>query len=405
METSLVQQTYAFNEKLSKFHTKYFIRWDDNKREFVCDKTRKLCYIPWWISSFGGSLLFFITLFYQIVMQLVLKRVAMDLQMLSVSLLLAIDQLLSTGLNISLISTGKLMTQYYNEITHFHGNYFNSWSSYQEINGKIIRAHITNLIKGEKCDKVGLACLYIVVVLRSIPTSYLFTVVLFAKEPITFTAVDLASKADLNLISRIIVRIIAMFWGYLVMLELTRTLRIVLPFIIGATFMNHTLLIDINRAALSQRVKYYNELYWIHNHHEESAGWIVAIIMGVGYLISVLTGAISILGWKVLPITSYWLFPATWTIAIGVTLVALPFAAVSYEASVGVKRDLQWELCKMKSGAHRKYTKLKMKSLPPLGFMCGSFGVLTNGAKTGYFWAILKYTVDLLLLMTSFRRK
>jgi len=140
MEGSLIQQAYILNEKLSKFHTKFFIRWDNSQRAFICESTKKLSYIPWFISTFGGSFLFYTTLAYQIIMQLVLHQVGKDKQMLSVSSLLAIDQLMCAGLNIDILWRGVDMIQYYNEITNFHGSYFGALAAYDKFDTKVIRA-------------------------------------------------------------------------------------------------------------------------------------------------------------------------------------------------------------------------------------------------------------------------
>ncbi|CAL8127463.1 unnamed protein product [Orchesella dallaii] len=267
-------------------------------------------------------------------------------------------------------------------------------------------AEFLKVFNGGDYDKVGMMLFY--VILFCLLGPHLSVIAMFYTHLDPFYIVSRYIVPSLELKSSLIFRLVTASSTLIFAMELSRTLKTTTVLAVSVTQMVLASIRKMHKEVgfirtehhLKKVLHQYELLYITHTYYGHAAD-LVAVLMGVGYFIGAVTGAISVIGMRFLPPSIYLLFPMTCLVMVIASLVALPYAAVSYEMSSELIRDLKFALPDM-NGKSKKLRRMKVRTLRPIGFKCGSVGNIRKETKTIYLASLLCDTHDMLLLLQSY---
>ncbi|CAL8130370.1 unnamed protein product, partial [Orchesella dallaii] len=162
MATPLVQQSLTANELMSKYlgYSKFILRWNTTKN--MLESTSK---VSVWHFTAGIAM----TVLYSAVMIVfhIMEKMdsstthIIDEQHHAILTLFHLDWIISTGLNYCFFKWHADMMKYANRLLYYQKHYMNREVD-SEFDLKKIYQEVLKLIKGEKCDLIGLMVLYVV---------------------------------------------------------------------------------------------------------------------------------------------------------------------------------------------------------------------------------------------------
>lgn len=147
---------------------------------------------------------------------------------------------------------------------------------------------------------------------------------------------------------------------------------------------------------LQNLLKTYQNLLVIHAVILKPASFILAIVMGFGFYILILSICLSIYGWNTLSPLVYPIFPFVMVVCVIILVASLPVAPRSIETSG--KFIHLWSINSSQFKRGKKYLKKLFISLRPTEFHCGLVGVLDKDRATSYVASIMENSVTGLLL-------
>lgn len=148
--------------------------------------------------------------------------------------------------------------------------------------------------------------------------------------------------------------------------------------------------------SLKHLLRTYQQLIVLHSLILEPSSKIVAIIMGFGFYLMIISVSLLIYGWYILSPWVYPLIPFVCSICITILVVALPLAPLALECSESLL--YRWSNMPEKFRGGRGYLKRLFKSLRSTEFICGEVGVLDGNRSTTYVASIIESSMTCLLL-------
>ncbi|CAL8127465.1 unnamed protein product [Orchesella dallaii] len=267
-------------------------------------------------------------------------------------------------------------------------------------------AAFLKVFNGGNYDKVGMMLFY--VILFCLLGPHLSVIAMFYTHLDPFYILSRYIVPSFELRSSLIFRLVTASSSLIVAMEISRTLETVIVLAVSVTQMvlasirkMHKQLGFITTEHHLQKVLYQYELLYVTHTYYGHIADLVAVLMGVGYFTGAVTGAISVVGMRFLHPSIYAVFPMTCLVVVIASLVALPYAAISYEISNELIRGLKDALPDM-NGKSKKRRRMKIRALRPIGFKCGSVGNIRKETKTIYLASLLCDTNNILLLLRSY---
>ncbi|CAL8141103.1 unnamed protein product [Orchesella dallaii] len=145
-----------------------------------------------------------------------------------------------------------------------------------------------------------------------------------------------------------------------------------------------------------EAMKEYKRLMLVHTAEKTIAGFIVFLLMGIGYAIIVLAASVTVMSFESLPMEVYWLFPATTAIGGVMLLLTFPYATSTYNFSQGMLREWNW-----KTASNSKHYKLSLRTLKPICFHFGSYRELNDEAEVVYLTSVIERVANGILFLNS----
>ncbi|CAL8135241.1 unnamed protein product [Orchesella dallaii] len=148
--------------------------------------------------------------------------------------------------------------------------------------------------------------------------------------------------------------------------------------------------------------KWYSALRIANQVYEGPLSWMVAILIGDGFIIFVVCNVATIKGYYIFPIEVYWLAPAVSLICAFFAKFLLP---VAIESDM-VSRKLIWKRASYfdqggNAPLKKKIVRAKYRAVRALTFKCGSLMRLEFGVDRMFFAGIFDRTMDILLMPSS----
>lgn len=200
--------------------------------------------------------------------------------------------------------------------------------------------------KREKYDTTGLLLMYMCFSLSQLPI--LSTIILYFMklDPFFIASFYVFPTSSHYICNHAVYSAITAFIFNIFLMHVCQNLQTMLLLLIAITQITITGIKGLHKLSnrsFGRSTDLYRTLCITHGLHDSIAP-VIAVTMGIGYMIGVFTGAITIVGWNVLPIAVYVLFPLTWIISTITMLVALPYAAKSYELSQNLLREWKYRM-------------------------------------------------------------
>ncbi|CAL8123219.1 unnamed protein product [Orchesella dallaii] len=401
MASPLVQQAFTVNELASKYlgYPKFILFWDSKTQTFKSHTKWSMWYFT---AGFIMFFLFFISMLTAYIMNKLQKpsfKIILEHQ--AILTLYIFDWSFACALNLSIYWCVDGIAAYINLLLAYQSTYFDRRVN-SKVNFKMRNEEFIKALKGQKCETIGLLVLYVAESLSTTPI--LSAVILyFAKlDPFFIAVLYGVPRSYLFVTEYSWFPLITCFIFLIFVMEICRTARVLIIAIIAITQMTIHCLNDILRIldrSIVKSINSYQLLSIAHIHHIVCANTF-AVAMGFGYFIAVVAGAISLIGLEILPIILYPLYLITWLVASITMLVAIPYAATSYELSKSLIREWKYRLSGY-YGPNKKYYRAKVNSFREIGFMCGWIGKLCKKSKTIYLSSLLCDTSTALLMFKS----
>ncbi len=197
---------------------------------------------------------------------------------------------------------------------------------------------------------------------------------------------------------------VSMIFHWEMCLELATCLIMVLVVIIYIVTIHFSHLRAISRLTnmyfgachLQHLLRTYQQLRVLHSVILEPSSKIVAIIMGFGFYVMIISMSLLVYGWYFLSPWVYPLIPFVCLICFTILVVALPLAPLALQCSESLLH--RWSKMPEKFRGGRRYLKRLFKSLRPTQFICGGVGVLDRDRSTMYVASIIESSMTCLLL-------
>lgn len=192
--------------------------------------------------------------------------------------------------------------------------------------------------------------------------------------------------------------------------ETCRLLSFLFPKVVSLTEIYFSILVHLNRIPYDDPrkfIKWYVVFQVWESLFESYIDIILAVIMGSGFVVTIVSNVATFKSYRMLPLAAYLCFPFASFCASVVALICFPFAVYVAELSgkIVFQRKTHFQLYKNKNAfglnAERKFIAKRLSCLKPVVLSCGSFYPLKRGAESDYFFYILLRTADVLLAMQN----
>lgn len=272
-------------------------------------------------------------------------------------------------------------------------------------------SEFSRLLRGKKCDVVGLLMIYLQIYLAIVPTVTLPCLSLTETDPLFALVYRIIPDDNTNSLQSLCIRITTFLLSYIIFSALCQTVRKGLVNCSACVKATLEILRDINRRSLpasstrfsknenyssepfNKFLKSYQTLYLVHCLHIQSST-MIAVLMGVGYVTIIVCGSVTLIGWAHLPPLAYWIFPMTALVTHILLLTSLPYAASSHILSSAMIHRWRRE-------QSMKFETTKMRGLRPIGFQCGNIGVIGKECSTIYLSQLVEKTASVLLVIRT----
>ncbi|CAL8087908.1 unnamed protein product [Orchesella dallaii] len=404
-----MQNTYliyilSLNEIVSRvgMHPTYFYYWNSKERK-LNSETKWQRVIPWLISQIVASIYLIIVVpivILRMIYQLNNSDEVVCLDRMFAYLLQTLVLLLSYGLNLTFYHQRKSIVGYLNQLLYYHEEFFKKrfasrfWKEFAEI----------KKINRESFDVIGWFQIYLVLYLGLIPAIATLVVSYFdLNSPYMSSLYIIPANLQKDIVDTTMYKLLMAILSYFLHAEACRTLRHSMTAVIHASSLTVNItnrhLSQSNSMSLAKRINDYRIFTQVHSQ-SVTFSTMISILMGMGYIITVISGAISLVGWMFLRPVVYFVFPLTWLVVIittVTTLTAIPYCACFNEGSTQLLEKLRLDV-KVLWGKQRRLLLCLLKTLKPVKFYCGNVGPICRESNTLFLVAIIADTSSLLLL-------
>jgi len=155
----------------------------------------------------------------------------------------------------------------------------------------------------------------------------------------------------------------------------------------------------IPSGSMSEFVTNYQALQLVNQFTNQPISPTIALMMGIGFVMFVVSNIATIRFFQKIPIHVYWLAPTISVICAFLVLFLLPLVVDVHRQSSKMLRNRMKvvQTCRCVR-VWKKVRVLQIKSLRPIVYSCGSIVKLGPGVERMYFYGIVLRTLDGLLL-------
>lgn len=145
----------------------------------------------------------------------------------------------------------------------------------------------------------------------------------------------------------------------------------------------------------------YQRMFVMNRVGHEAIARLLAVYLGTGFYLAIFSFTLIVYGWSLLSSVFYPLVLLVTATVVILMYFGLGFGTEGYEESVKFLEHWRHTAVHYKN---RLYIRKLVRSLKPLGFVCGDVGVLDNDRATTYLYSVIENTITCMLMFGNIIR-